>query len=102
MMTTTTMTKRANNHDKKDPLEGGKYARRAKARRRDWHLPRRYIVWPSRFTTVAGFLLMAEATVATAIASLSTVALGASLLLGAGSMTIILGLLTLHQLPGQQ
>ncbi len=39
------------------------------------------------------FLLMVEATVATTTASLSTVALGALLLLGAGLMMIILGLL---------
>jgi hypothetical protein len=49
-MTTTTMTKGADNHNKKDPPERGKYARRSKARKRDWHLPRRYVVQPSRLT----------------------------------------------------
>jgi hypothetical protein len=38
------MTTEVDDHNKEDPPEGGKYARRAKARRRDWHLPRRYIV----------------------------------------------------------
>jgi hypothetical protein len=42
------MTKGVDNHNKEDPPEGGKYARRAKARRRDWHLPRRYVAQPSR------------------------------------------------------
>ncbi len=50
----------------------------------------------------AAFLLMAEAMVATTTALLSTVTLGASLLLGAGTMTIILGLLSPPQRPRQQ
>jgi hypothetical protein len=44
----TMMTKGVSNHDKEDPPEGGKYARRAKARRRHWCLPRRYHAQPSR------------------------------------------------------
>jgi hypothetical protein len=48
-MTTMTMTtKGADDNDKEDPPEGGKYARRAKARRRDRHLLRRYVARPSR------------------------------------------------------
>jgi hypothetical protein len=44
-MTTTTMKtmKMVYDHSKEDPPEWGKYARRAKARRRDQRLPRRYI-----------------------------------------------------------
>jgi hypothetical protein len=42
------MTKGANDHAKEDPPEGGKYTRRAEIRRRDRHLPRRYVAWPSR------------------------------------------------------
>jgi hypothetical protein len=34
---------------KEDPPEGGKYARRAKARRRDQHLPKMYAMQPSIF-----------------------------------------------------
>jgi hypothetical protein len=49
--TTTTTTKKADNHDKEDPSEGEKYAWRAKARRRDQRLPRRYVVRPSMLTT---------------------------------------------------
>jgi hypothetical protein len=48
----------------------------------------------------AAFLLMAEATVATATASSSTVALGASLSLGAGTMMIIPGFLLPRRRPG--
>jgi hypothetical protein len=47
-MTTTKMTKGADDHNKEDPPEWGKHARRAKARRRDWLLPRRYVAWLSR------------------------------------------------------
>jgi hypothetical protein len=46
------------------------------------------------------FLLMAEVMVVTATAS--TVSLGASLSLGAGTLTIIPGLLSLQQRPRQQ
>jgi hypothetical protein len=49
--TTTMMTKGADNHNKEDPSKGGKYAWRAKARRRDWHLLRRYVAWPPMLTT---------------------------------------------------
>jgi hypothetical protein len=49
----------------------------------------------------AAFLLMAEATVATVTALLSTVALRALLSLGAGTMTIIPGLLLPQRHPGQ-
>jgi hypothetical protein len=52
-MTTATTAKEANNHNKEDPPEEGKYTRRAEARRRDWHLPRRYVARPSRLTMVA-------------------------------------------------
>jgi hypothetical protein len=48
------------------------------------------------------FLLMAKATVVSATMSLSTVVLGASLLLGAWTMMIILGLSLLQQCPQQQ
>ncbi len=48
------------------------------------------------------FLLMAEVTVSTATASLSTVALGASLSLGVWTMMIILGFLLPQQWPRQQ
>jgi hypothetical protein len=50
MMTTMKMTKGADDHGKEDPSEGRKYARRAKARRRDRRLPRRYVARPSRLT----------------------------------------------------
>jgi hypothetical protein len=51
MTTTTTTTKGADNHDKEDPLEGVKYPRRARARRGDWHLLRRYVARPSGLTS---------------------------------------------------
>jgi hypothetical protein len=44
--------KGADDHDKVDSPEGGNYARRAKTRRRDWHLPRRYVAQPSRLISV--------------------------------------------------
>jgi hypothetical protein len=50
----------------------------------------------------AAFLLMAEAAVATATALLSTIAFGALLSLGVGTMTIILGSPLLQQCPGGQ
>ncbi len=43
-------TKEAVDHDKEDPSKGGKYAWRAKARRRDQRLPRRYVTRPSMLT----------------------------------------------------
>ncbi len=47
--TTRTMTTQGvDNHDKEDPSEGRKYARRANGRRRDQRLPRRYVAQPSR------------------------------------------------------
>jgi hypothetical protein len=49
--TTTTTTKGADGNDEEDPLQGRKYSRRAKARRRDQCLPRRYVARPSRLTT---------------------------------------------------
>ncbi len=49
----------------------------------------------------AAFLLKAEGTVATTTTLLSIVASGASLLLGAGTMRIIPGLLSPQQRPGQ-
>jgi hypothetical protein len=45
------MVKGADEHDEEDPPKGGKYARRAKARRRGWRLPRSHITLPSRLTT---------------------------------------------------
>ncbi len=45
------MTKGVDDHNKEDPSKGGKYARRAKARRRDRHLPRRYVAQPSCLMT---------------------------------------------------
>jgi hypothetical protein len=48
------------------------------------------------------FLLMAEATIATATALLSTVALRALFMLGAGTMTIVPELSLPQQRPGQQ
>ncbi len=50
MTITMTKTKGADDHDEEDPSEGGKYARRAKAMRRDRRLPRRYVARPSRLT----------------------------------------------------
>jgi hypothetical protein len=35
---------------RRTPPKGGKHVRRTKARRRDWHLPRRYIAPPPRLT----------------------------------------------------
>jgi hypothetical protein len=51
MTTTTTKTKGADDHDEKESPMGGKYARRAKMRRRGWRLPRRYVTQPSRLMT---------------------------------------------------
>jgi hypothetical protein len=48
--TTMMMTKGADDTMRRTPPRGGKYTRRAKTRRRDWHLPRRYVVQPSRLT----------------------------------------------------
>jgi hypothetical protein len=56
-----TTMKGSDNHDKKDAPKGEKYARRAKVRRKDWCLPRRYVAQPS------AFLLMAETTVASVV-----------------------------------
>ena len=49
--TTTTTTKGVGDHDKEFSPKGGKYPRRAKARRRDWCLPRRYVALLSGLMT---------------------------------------------------
>lgn len=80
--TTTTKTNGANDRDEDPTPRGGKVAW-DEGRRRDRHPPRRYVARPSRSgwgvdDGDAAFLLMAEATVATATASSSTVASGGS------------------------
>jgi hypothetical protein len=81
-MMTTTM-KGVVNHNKEDPPKGGKYTRSAKARRRDWHFPRRYIMRQSRFMMMTVFLLMAKATVVTVTTLLSTI-VGGFVVIGSG------------------
>jgi hypothetical protein len=91
--TAATTAKGVDDHDGEDTPKGGKYARRVKARRRDWRLPRRYVTRPSKVDDGdAVFLFIAERRVMTATTLLLTAASGASSLLGAGTMTIILGL----------
>jgi hypothetical protein len=88
-MTVTPTTKGADDHNKEDPPQGGKYVRRAKARRRDQHL-RHVAIQVDNGN--AAFLLILKAMVATLTATLSTVTLGALSTLGAGTMMIIPGL----------
>ncbi len=86
---------------RRTPPKVRKYARRAKVRRRDWHLPRRYVSAAIQVDDGdAAFLLIAEARVATATALLSTIALGVLSSLGAGTMMIIPVLLLPQQCPG--
>ena len=73
-----TKTNGANNNRDEDPPRGRKFAWDER-RRRDRHPPRRYVARPSRSgwgvdNGDVAFLLMAEARVATATASSSTVA----------------------------
>jgi hypothetical protein len=51
-MTTMTMMKGVYDHDEEERSEGEKYGRRAEARRRDRNLPRIYVAWLSRLTTM--------------------------------------------------
>jgi hypothetical protein len=89
----TTATKGVDDHDKEDPLQGGKI--REEGQGREEGLASAKEVCHAAVQIHNGnmaFLLMAEAMVATATTLLSTIALEASLLLGAGMMTIIPGL----------
>ncbi len=95
MTTTMTITKGADDHDKEDPSEGGEYARRAKTRRRDQHLPRRYVARPSR-------LMMATQCSCSWQRQLLQPRLHKSSSLGAGTTTIIPGLLLPQRCPRQQ
>jgi hypothetical protein len=96
----TTLTKWVDNHDEEDPPQGGEICKEGQGKEEG--LASAEVVHHAAVQVHDGdvaFLLMAEARVATAAVSLSTVALGASSSLGGGTMTIILGLLSPQHAP---
>jgi hypothetical protein len=101
MMTTMTITKGVDNHDVEDPPRGRKIREEGQVEEEGLASAKEV-----RHAAVqvhngnAAFPLMAEATVMTPITVSSTIALVASSLSGAGTMTIIPGSLSPQQCPG--
>jgi hypothetical protein len=102
--TTTTTTKGADDHDEEDPPQGGKIRKEGQGEEEGLASVVEILYHAAVQVEDSNmvFLLMAEAMVVTATASLSTVASGASASLGAGMMTIIPGLSLLRRCPGQR
>ncbi len=86
----TTTTNGADNHNKENPPQRGKIREEGQGKEEGLASAKEvhHMVVQVDDSNTA-FLLMAEATVVTVTASLSTVASGASLSLGSGTMTII-------------
>jgi hypothetical protein len=101
MMTTT--TKGMDDHNEEAPPQGGKICKEGQGEEERSESAKEVCCAAVQVHDGdAVFLLMAEAMVVNATASWSTIQSRALLLLGAGMMTIILGLLSLQQRLSQQ
>jgi hypothetical protein len=97
-MTATMATKRADNHDKEDPPPRGGKTRKEGQGKEEGSASAKEVCCTAIQVENGNmtFLLMGEGTVATVTVLSSTVAFGASSLLGAGTMTVIPGLSSLQ------